>query len=181
MPKKTCPQCGFVGTTLGGFACHVRFGKCGVTEEQLFWAKVDKTSSPGGCWLWLGFLNHDGYGRVGPKRGVRSGGRAHKVIWEMIHGKVPAGMSVMHTCDVRACVNPAHLKAGTHRENMDDCYAKRRHIFGERNSHAKLTEEQVLEIRQFAGKATQREVAARYGVSQTAIAAIFNRRSWKFL
>lgn len=146
------------------------------TDEQVFAEKVNKTET---CWLWTGFLNHDGYGRVGQKRGVRTGGRAHRIAWEMVNGPVPKGMCVMHICDVRACVRPDHLKLGTHAENMADCKAKKRHVFGEDNFHAKLTEDQVREIRMLKGTASSYKVAQKYGVTYGAIASIWAGRSWQ--
>ena len=56
------------------------------------------------CLLWTGYKDHDGYGR-------RHNGRsAHQIAYEQAHGPIPPGMDVDHTCFVRACINPEHLR-----------------------------------------------------------------------
>lgn len=141
------------------------------TDEQRFAEKINKTET---CWLWTGFLNHDGYGRVGKKRGVRTGGRAHRIAWEMANGPVPRGMCVMHICDVRACVRPDHLRLGTHDENMADMWAKKR-------MPTKFSPEKIIEIRQRATGKNDKELAAEFGTIPRYIWEIRTRRSWKHL
>jgi hypothetical protein len=61
---------------------------------------------------------------------------------------------------------------------------KRRHgtqTFGERHSPAKLTEAQVLEIKQRVGNETLRALASEYGVSHTAIRRAANGMKWRYL
>ena len=66
--------------------------------------------SPTGCWLWTGALDRDGYGRHG-------GSFAHRAVWEMVEGPIPAGLEMDHLCFVRCCVNPSHLEPVTRLEN----------------------------------------------------------------
>lgn len=92
--------------------------------EDRFWAKVSKSD---GCWEWTAGLRHGGYGSFyvaidGLGRNVA----AHRYSYEMHHGPIPEGAEIMHSCDNPRCVNPAHLSAGTHAQNMQDMGAKRR-------------------------------------------------------
>lgn len=134
-----------------------------------------------GCLLWTGAVASHGYG-VFAYAG-RYGLTAHRASWEVAHGPIPAGLFVLHKCDVRPCINPNHLFLGTHQDNMDDMQAKgRRSNVAPRGVHhraAKLNEEQVREIR--ADNRTIRSIAAAYGVDRTLISRIKRRQLWKHL
>lgn len=72
---------------------------------------------PSGCWEWRGRLNDDGYGTLG------EGGKnvlAHRLSIRLFRGELPEGSLACHRCGVRKCVNPAHLYAGSHTDNMRD-------------------------------------------------------------
>jgi len=141
-----------------------------------FWNKVDKS---GDCWEWTGF-KHKGYGRFSV--GVRRL-RSHRVAWELTHGPIPDGMLVLHTCDNPGCVNPDHLFLGTQADNMADMVSKGRQPFvkvlGEGVGTSKLAEDQVRSIR--SDPRSQRAIARDYGVSQTAISEIKNRKRWRHI
>lgn len=92
--------------------------------KNKFFKHVNKTDT---CWLWTG-ANNDGYGVfcVGSRKdGTRKLVGAHRVSWVLHNGDIPEGLFVCHTCDVRNCVNPAHLWLGTHQDNMADTRNKR--------------------------------------------------------
>lgn len=91
-----------------------------------------------GCWLWNksykgpGYKRGLGYGQINVK-GRNCG--AHRIAWQLFRGEIPRGMSVLHKCDVRICVNPDHLFLGTALENMRDMTAKGRHGNKSRITH----------------------------------------------
>jgi len=92
----------------------------GLTPEMRFWQKVEKTD---GCWFWLGGKNSDGYGSF--NIGTHGTG-AHRIAYTLEVGNIPRGISVLHSCDNRACVRPDHLFLGTQLDNVTDMMEKGR-------------------------------------------------------
>jgi hypothetical protein len=145
------------------------------SAEQRFWAKVTKTDT---CWLWTGATNGTGYGRFSRDR--QSLVSVHRFSYELQVGPVPAGMCVLHRCDVRNCVRPDHLFLGTVADNNQDMIAKGRGSTGQRNGAAKLTDQQVREIRAAHRQGVPgRSLAKRYGCSEQNISAVVLRKLWK--
>jgi hypothetical protein len=89
-------------------------GARGMTLEQRFWPKVDKS---GDCWLWTAHTSNVGYGMIGVANTMRT---AHRVSYEMAYGEIPEGMDLDHICGVRACVRPEHLRPTTRKQNMEN-------------------------------------------------------------
>ena len=80
---------------------------------------VDR-KGPDDCWEWQGPRSAErGYGCWGRRR-------AHRHAWEMANGPVPDGLWVLHHCDNKPCVNPAHLYAGSRADNMRDAVERGR-------------------------------------------------------
>lgn len=69
----------------------------------------------GTCWRWQGAKNHKGYGHLRVNRVTKM---AHRLSYEYAKGPIPAGLEIDHLCNVRDCVNPDHLEAVTHGENL---------------------------------------------------------------
>lgn len=146
------------------------------TVFERFASHVDRDES--GCQLWSAAKFRGGYGMFWHSGRMRS---AHRVAYELARGEIPDGMHVCHTCDVRHCVNPAHLFLGTNSENVADKVAKGRlpDMKGVRHPGHKLTEDDVLAIR--CDDRSLAVVAAEYGVSKKAVLNIRHRRSWGHL
>jgi hypothetical protein len=144
--------------------------------ERRFWAKVDR-SDPDGCWPWIGFRRKAGYGcffALGQSRQA-----THVALWLTTGEWLPKGIFACHHCDNPSCVNPAHLFLGTAADNARDCLEKGRDVNpqGERNGSAKLTEDDVRAI--LAAPESQRQLAAKYGVTQQLIGLIRTRKIWR--
>jgi hypothetical protein len=131
------------------------------------------------CILWTGSMSDTGYGRICRRiNGKQVSTRAHRVVWEKIHGPIPEGMCVCHKCDVRACVNPDHLFLGTKADNNHDMKQKGRYriLHGEDHPNHKITSNDAKTIRQ--SRASQRALSKRFGISKSEIGRIRKGLSW---
>ena len=88
----------------------IEFGDERLPER--FWNKVQVAES--GCWEWMAFMDHNGYGKYRVDGATRF---AHRIAYLQLHGPVPEGLELDHLCRNRACVRVSHLEAVTHREN----------------------------------------------------------------
>ena len=145
--------------------------------EKFFLPKIKKTDT---CWLWAGSIRPNGYGLFKFKGKKYS---AHRFAYELFKNEIPKDMHVCHTCDIRNCVNPDHLWLGTHLDNMRDKSIKGRQVTGEKNGKAKLTETQVLSIREkyATGEYTQPELGKEFNVSLITVSRILNKKAWKHI
>jgi HNH endonuclease len=130
------------------------------------------------CHRARGRLRRDGY--VDRRhRGPRL--LAHRIRWIEEHGPIPDGLDVLHHCDVRWCDEVTHLYLGTDLDNARDRERRGRshNQAGAGNGNARLDPDKVRAIRAARGKVTQKELAGRYGVTQSHIAAVQLRLSWR--
>ena len=134
--------------------------------------------APQSCWLWRG-AGSDGYGHV--KVGSTMEG-AHRVAYRLFVQPIPRGAHVLHACDERRCVNPAHLHVGTHADNMREKAERGRAVAqrGAANPRALLTRAQVVEVRRlYRPRAVSITVLAeRFGVARSSIHRIIHGRSY---
>ena len=131
-----------------------------------------------GCIEWTGSSESKGYGQI------RIDGKlvkAHRFAWEIANGPIPAGMLVLHSCDNPRCVNPDHLRVGTHVDNMADMDARNRRVNNQNKGvdcpAAKITEDDVRAIRQDTRR--QIDIAKDYGISQPVVSKIKLKQAWK--
>lgn len=165
-----CPYCKSIINLpkAGQFYCSI---KC------RFWDKAE-ILGPDECWNWKAAKLQDGYGRFG-YQGSHS--LAHRFAWFLTHGPIPNNRCILHKCDNPACVNPSHLFLGTMLDNSIDMFQKnrQRHLKGEYNPVAKLTNEQVKEIKiQLVKGCKQSLLAKKYGVAYPTISHINSGFTW---
>lgn len=171
------------------------------SDIDRFWSKVSIPEDSGKCWLWTACTSSYGYGIL------RINGRnhgAHRVSYELNVAPIPKGYDCCHHCDNPLCVNPSHLFAGTRKDNLNDMRAKGRAVYqanpeklargdrngarthpekilrGENNGKAKLTNDQVRDIRRRVNAGEkQNALAIEFGVLKSTINSIIKRRNWK--
>ncbi len=154
--------------------------------EERFLDKIDKTSSPYGCWLWTA-AKHKGYGclQVGT-HGKTKVETAQRVAWMLYRGPIPKGMEVIHNCpggDNKACCNPDHLLLATRKEHADDTEAKGQynHPVGTANGKSKLNPDKVREIRRLRALGySVPAIAKKIGsVKWDAIYSVLKGKTWR--
>lgn len=143
--------------------------------EKKFWENVEKTKS---CWIWRGPKLKSGYGTI--SSGSMSPILTHRYSYQLHKGEIPKGIFICHSCDNPPCVNPKHLWAGTHTENMQDAKKKGRIATGDRhgtrthpetirygkdNPNGRLSIEDKNEIYKLYKVIPAREIAIKYKIS----------------
>ena len=133
------------------------------------------------CWIWRNSNKKTGYGILNYQGKAIS---AHRYSYQLFVGEIPEKLEICHKCDNRRCVNPEHLFLGSKSENMQDAIKKGRFSNGENHYQAKLTENQVREIRNLRQDKpwlSYREIGECYGLSTESIYGICKRRTWKHI
>lgn len=147
--------------------------------NKRFWEKVAK-GSPEICWPWMGSRDRRGYGRLGNWKDGRTIPVLATHVSLLLDGRPrPSRHLALHSCDNPSCVNPNHLRWGTHTENTADRIARGRSVPAEHHSEtmkrkaargeshccAKLSDEQVRAIKK--DTRLHRQIAADYGISRS--------------
>jgi hypothetical protein len=145
-----------------------------------FWSKVAKGEADD-CWLWLAHRKASGYGQFTVRKGVFM--TSSRVALALSLGRpLESGEVACHVCDNPPCCNPAHLFAGTQRDNALDSVVKgrARRARGVDTASARLTEDDVRAIRAETDRwGLNRDLSVLYGVSNSTIAAIRMGQKWK--
>jgi len=123
------------------------------------------------CWIWQLHIGTSGYGIVYVKvkgKRYRKQKQAHVWMYEKKVGKVPKGKELDHLCRIRSCIRSSHMEPVTRQKNVH------------RGLSVKLTERQVASMRRLytMGYYIQKELAKRYGISQTQVSDIVHRKWW---
>lgn len=135
-----------------------------------------KTTVTDSCWLWNGLKRRNGYGFIKYKGKSIA---VHRFLWMTFFGPLTYDQVCCHKCDVRNCINPAHIFIGTRDENQKDMKAKGRAASGSKNGTAKLTEKDIPVIRKlYSDGIYQKDIAKKYGVTQTIISSIVLGKTW---
>jgi len=128
------------------------------------------------CIIWPYSLACKGYGEI-QIDGIRW--LAHAYVLTKSVGPRPQKHDAAHApviCHNRACVNPRHLRWATRSENQKDRVLDGTDLGGDKSPVSKLTQEQVDQIKK--SKAPQYEIAKLYGVNQSQISRIKNKKRW---
>lgn len=149
-----------------------------------FWSKVLITANDNLCWNWIS--TKDGYGTLYVKQddGKQKSYKATRISYLINNNVDPGELDVAHFCDNPKCVNPKHLFLATHQENMNDRENKGRgaRLNGENHGSSKLTEKQVLEIRELGERgSTHISIAEKYNVNRSTIGLIIRRKNWNHI
>lgn len=133
-----------------------------------------------GCWICTSHApNGNGY----PQYFIngKSNYLSH-IMYERKNGLMPEEMCICHKCDTPMCINPEHLFLGTRKDNNLDRSKKGRtaRLYGKENPNSKLTEEQIILIRNMQGL-THKQIANMFNVTRGHVTNIRRRHNWKNL
>lgn len=182
--KCAVPGCTEEGTRRSWCAMHyARFAKCGQLGPAMKLVgrsladRLERGSelvAKGGCRLWVGYLDKDGYGVI-QVDGMPV--RAHRAAFQLANGPIPDDAMVLHRCDVRRCISENHLFLGDAGINARDCSAKGRISRGSGRWCAKLTEDAVRDFRE--RKVRYQEVMEAFAVSRSAAVNALSGKTWR--
>jgi len=213
--RRICQHCGaeffvhgvYPGSNDGKYCCHAHYALAKTRPWlERFWASVDKTSSPHGCWLWTPKGENRGYGTFTSPQITPRTQMAHRLAWKVLRGPIPEGGMVLHRCEAnyapgdvtyRRCCNPEHLYLGDHAANMADRVRSGRGSQGarhntvthpelvprgQRHGCARLTDADVMTMRaRYAAGESAAALSEAFGVHLRTAFRVVRRERWQHL
>lgn len=149
--------------------------ECSATKDFLIPGNIKFEVDANGCWICSRAKNRDGYPQI-----LANGKHMNvaRFVFMTLYGPIPEGLVIRHQCDNRQCINPDHLKIGTHADNVADRVERGRSAIGENHGRSKLTEEDISFIRN-DGDHNNAELARMFGVDRKAIRKVKQGITWK--
>ena len=137
-----------------------------IAEADRFWQRINKTDS---CWLYgenstryAQFILDDG-----------SSIKAHRYSWVLGGGKLTDHDILLHSCDIRNCVNPSHLSLGTIRSNAQEMFSKGRNYGGYAQQAAKISKQDLKKILQALDAGIiAKIIAGKYGLTAKTVSTM---------
>lgn len=145
---------------------------------DFFWSRVD-VEDENGCMLWNAYVAPESYGQFKYKKlNIRTS--AHKISCIINHGWPEDDKVAAHECKNKHCVAPKHVVWKTYKENTADRVRDNTDMSREKHVMAKLTEDEIAEIRKLyaTGNYYQWQLGKQFGVTQTQIWRIVHNKSW---
>lgn len=196
--KKVCNICGAKHKAHGFCVNHYQnfkttgspYGKTGRRRrncvEDMMKIIESIVENENGCKIWPMGVNSAGYGHFSIKNKSYN---VSRLLYMTIYPGKYERLVVRHKCDIRSCCNINHLEIGTQRENILDIRNRERNLFGgptkvprgEIAGRSKLTEIQVIEIRNLYPEYSMIKLAKKYQVNSSTIDAILKKRSWRHI
>ena len=124
------------------------------------------------------FINSNGYGQIAINNVDWT---AHSYVCHLANGDKPENTECAHNCGNSWCVNPGHLQWKSKKENIADKWSHGTMTKGEKVKNSKITEKEVLLIREMGELMTHKEISLIFGVSKSTISHILSRRNWGWL
>ncbi len=158
-------------------------GKIFTKAETLAYIEANTIWDENGCRLWTGPVTRDGYAQVGPAGIERAFGikGTHRLVVHLETGHVFQGRQeqVLHSCDVRNCTNPLHLRVGTAAENLREAADRNRVSHGDTHRSSKITTAIAQTVKAWIEYGYRNcYIADTLGISRDTVSRIRNGRTW---
>lgn len=153
-------------------------------DHDFFGETISNTTVTNGCWIWNGSKTKGYPRRLKVINGKSFNIRLHRFVYSYIFGTTK--LHILHKCNNPSCINPDHLYAGTHDENMRDKVRSGRVRYwdqigkkGAECPSSKLTEDQIIAAMADIQKGLSRnEISLKHSIKLSNLSAIATGKSW---